>query len=256
MRMICPSCGQRVDAAENRADGAVRCPECRVLIQLPGRSRHSMSVSGMTGSPRVGLGWPGYVVVGLVVALTAAAFVFFRGHVQQWVLSRVLPEPPKDAIKLVDFRFTPTLSGPTNSPPKTLDERKQRAGLTYLVVDVSVDSAAAKVRRLTDEELQEVKRANPGFSMSEVWVSLPKRSWFKIVGPRHPLQSVRAHQEAAGVFASTPSWNSPPTSSKPDRVQFTVCFEVDQRLAEAGDLSFQFRWKRPFPLKKPAAPSK
>lgn len=245
MRFFCHNCGQAVTAAEKRADGAVRCPRCLALTHLPGRS-----ASGAPREMNVGLGWPGYVVVAVVVALTAVGFLGFRGHAQQWLLSRVLPEPPTDAVRLVDFYCTHTLPAPGNSKAMTLDEGKEKSGLAYLVVELSLDSATAEVRQLTDSELQEVKRGNPRFSMAEAWASLPANDWFKIVGPEHPLRSACAHQESGGVFAVAPAWNSPLTPSKPERIKVSICFEAKQKLAESGALSFQFKWKRPLPLRK------
>lgn len=250
MRMVCHNCGQLVDAPEMRADGAVRCPQCRALTYVPGPSTRPRAVSGPVGPMKVGFGWPGYAVVALIVAATAFAFLSYRGHVQQWVLSRVLPQPPKDAVRLVNFYCTQTLPGPTNSTPRTLSEGKKRSGLVYLVIEVSVNAADAGVRRLTDAELQEAKRANPGFAMSEAWVSWPQSGWFRILGPRHPRRPASAHQQTAGVFVESPSWNSPPASSRPERVLFTLAFEAEQKLVDAEELSFQFRWRRPLPLKK------
>ncbi len=247
--MFCHHCGQVVDAPDIRADAAVRCPRCLVLTHVPGSAtRSTMELSG--AYPRVGLGWPGYVVIALIVAATAVLFVFFRGHVQQQVLSRVLPRARPGAIRVLHFYCTNALPAGTNSSTLTLGTPKEKAGRAYLVVQVSVDSAAAEVERLTERELEEVRQANPNARMTNVWVSWPSARWFRIVGPRHALSTACAHQAGPGQFSEAPAWNSPPSPDRPERVEYTVCFEVERRLAEAGRLSFQYRWRRPVPLKR------
>lgn len=247
--MFCPYCEQVVEAPENRSDGAVRCPRCLKLTRLPERSARLKSSLVSVPVGQVGLGWFGYALVALVVAATAVVFALFRGHVQQRVLTWALPKPQSDAIHLVQFYCTNALPVGTNSPPLALGPRHRQRGSTYLVVQVSVESTSAGIQRLTDSQLQEVRRASPDFAMTEAWVSWPIKGWFKIVGPRHPLRPACAHLERPGVFAVASAWNSPPAPSKPARIEFTVCFVADRTLVEAGALSFQFRWNRPLPLR-------
>ena len=150
----------------------------------------------------------------------------------------------------MDFYCIRTLPPIGTNKPVTLGERKEKSGLAYLVVEMSVDSDTAQVRRLTDSELTEVKKRNPGFSMSEAWLCFPVDNWFKIVGPHHSLRSACVHQESQGGFAMSGAWNSSATPTKPSRINFTIGFEVEQKLAELGKMSFQFRWHRHMPLTK------
>lgn len=256
MKLLCDKCHHVVDAVPCEVAGAVRCPRCQTLAYLPGYSSGSASLTSLHRARRLGLGWLGYVVVALVIVLTGVVHVLFAGHAQQWVLTRALPGASPDAVKLLDFYCTRTLPSLGSNQPVTLGERKEKAGLSYLVVEISVDADTAGVRRLTDVEMQEVKRRNPGFSMSEVWLCFPADHWFRIVGPGHTLRSACAHRETAGGFNWSGVWNLSPAASKPQRVNYTVCFEVNQQLAESQRLAFQFKWNRPFLLIKGNVASK
>jgi hypothetical protein len=245
VKLLCNKCHHVVDAVHDEAAGAVRCPRCQTLAYLPGHASHPTTPAGGHRENRLGLGWLGYALIALVMIATGIAHVLYAGHAQQWVLIRTLPAPAKDAIKLIDFYCTNSLpSGGTNSPV-TLGERKEKSGKEYLVVEISVDADTAGVRRLTEVEIQEIKQRNPGFSMSEVWLCLPADHWFRVVGPGHTLRSACAHREAHGSFSRSGVWNLSPASNKPQRIDFTICFEVDQRLAESEKLAFQFKWHRP-----------
>ncbi|HOC01011.1 MAG TPA: hypothetical protein PKM43_19950 [Verrucomicrobiota bacterium] len=165
-------------------------------------------------------------------------------------MSRVLPKARLGAIRVLHFHCTNALPTGTNNSALTLGTPKEKAGRAYLVVEVSVDSVEAEVQRLTEADLEEVRQTNPNARTTNVWVSWPSARWFRIVGPRHPLSSACAHQAGPGQFSEAPAWNSPPAPDRPERVEYTVCFEVERKLVEAGRLSFQYRWKRPVPLKR------